>query len=465
MAFVQSYGAVKVVTGSAHLLTLENGKKILIDCGMFQGENEDKNSKPFEFNPHEIDWLILTHAHLDHVGHSPLLYKNGFSGTIIATPPTFELANIILLDSAHLMEEDYERNLKKALRRGEEELVEQPIYTKEDVESFWELERLDAIYDKEIKLEENLSVTFYNAGHILGSAFVKIEFMEEDVKKSVLFSGDLGGQNSFILPPLVDAKTADTLYIESTYGDRNHKNMDSSLVEFKEIINTTLARGGNVMIPSFAVERTQELLYIFKKMYKDGELPACKIILDSPMAISATKVYNDFPQELNQECQNYLKEDGSIFDFPYLEYAQSPEESMKINDITDRLIIIAGSGMCTGGRILHHLKHRLWNKKNALIFVGYQARKTLGRYIVDGAKMIRLYHEEIQVNAELRTINGFSAHADQAQLITWMSKFDKLGNVYLIHGEEEKQIVFKKAIFEKLGKKAHIIEEDERIFI
>lgn len=465
MAFVKSYGAVKVVTGSCHLLTLEDGKKLLIDCGMFQGENEEKNADTFDFDPSDISYLILTHAHLDHVGRAPLLFKNGFRGEIITARSTLGLASVILLDSAHLMKENYYHHFKKAQRCGEEHKVPQPLYSSMDVESFLTLPKTYAHYLEPMELDKNLSVTFYNAGHILGSAFVEISFIENGMQKNIVFSGDLGNKNDFLLPPLVDGKQADALYIESTYGDREHKNMDDSIVELKEIVINTIKNGGNVLIPSFAVDRTQELLCIFKKMSLDGELPVCRIFLDSPMAIRATRLYHKHVDELSEECQDFMEESGSIFDFPALEYIQTPDESKKINDIASGAIIIAGAGMCNGGRILEHFKHRLWNNKNAVIFVGFQAKETLGRKIVEGAEFIELYGEKIKVNAAIHTVNGFSAHADQRQLLEWISSFTRLENIYLVHGEEDKQIIFKEVIMKQLEKRAHIVEQKERIFV
>ncbi|MCK5111477.1 MAG: MBL fold metallo-hydrolase [Arcobacteraceae bacterium] len=466
MAFIQSFGAAKVVTGSAHLITLDNGKKLLIDCGMFQGENEEKNIKSFEFNPSEIDWLIFTHAHLDHVGRAPILYKEGFFGEIIATHSTFELAKVVLLDSARLAKEEYYTYYKKAQRRGEENLIKPPLYTPEEVESFLTLKKRYAVYSTPIILTKDLNITFHNAGHILGSSFVEVRFIENGVEKVLIFSGDLGNKNDMVLPFIQNVEKADVLYIESTYGDRNHKNMKKSLKEFKKTVLNTLKHGGVVLIPSFAIERTQELLCIFKLMYKNGELPAsCKIFLDSPMAIRATNVYNKYPDELSKLCQNFLKEDGSVFNFPQLEFTQTQKESQKINLIQNDAIIIAGSGMCNGGRILQHFKHRLWNKKNSVLFVGYQAKGTFGRRLVEGAKWFKFYNERIKIKASVHTINGFSAHADQTGLIRWLKHFDNLGKIFLVHGEEDKQIIFKKAIKKKLGIKAHIIEKDDEIYV
>ena len=465
MAFIQSFGAAKVVTGSAHLLNLENGTKILIDCGMFQGENEDKNSEKLEFTSDQIDYVVFTHAHLDHVGRSPLLFKEGFRGQVIATRPTFELARVIMLDSAHLMKEEYRQHFRKAQRRGEENRVKPPLYTAEEVESFLTLKKRYASYGKTIKLQKDLNITFHNAGHILGSAFVEIRFVENGVEKCVVFSGDLGNKNDVVLPVPENALEADTLYIESTYGDRNHRDIDDSISEFKNIVIETLKNGGNVLIPSFAIERTQEILCMLKFMHKNRELPVCRIFLDSPMAIRATRVYNKYTEDLSQLCQTFLKEDDSVFDFSNLEFIKTQEASKKINDIKSGTIIIAGSGMCNGGRILHHFKHRLWNKSNAVIFVGFQAKGTLGRAIVEGAEFIHLYHEKIKINASIHTINGFSAHADQSELIEWMKNFQRLENIFLIHGEEEKQIIFREEIMKQLNKRAHIVKSGEEIFV
>ncbi len=464
MAFLQSYGAAEVVTGSCHVLHLETGEKIMVDCGMFQGEHEHENFKPFAFDPSEIDMLLVTHAHLDHVGRIPKLVKEGFTGRIITLRSTFDLAEVVLLDAAHLMEEEYRTNFRKAQRRGEEEKVAKPLYTVEDVEATYDLPSTYVSYNEEIRLSKNATAIFRDAGHILDSATIQIDYIEKGQPKTIVFSGDLGNHNDMVMPDPVPVKRADTLYIESTYGDRNHKGIKDSVAEFKQVIVDTLLSQGNVLIPSFAIERTQEILCLLKQMYDNKELPLCKVYLDSPMAIRATNLYNKYHEELSQQCNDYLKRDGTIFEFPYLHYALKTDESKKINE-ENGCIIIAGSGMCTGGRILHHFKNRIWNPKNAVLFVGYQARGTLGRAIVEGKKMLKLYHEEVKVNARIYTINGFSAHADQNGLLEWMNDFDHLGNVFLIHGEKEKQLVFQKVIHEKMNKKAHIVKEKEKIWI
>ena len=458
MSIFQSHGADEVVTGSCHLLRL-NSINILVDCGMYQGENEYRNYEDFGFDPANIDILLITHAHLDHVGRIPKLVKEGFRGPIIATKATFELANIVLLDSAHLMEEEYQTKYKKAQRRGKEDRVKPPLYSVEDVESVWLLPTIYAKYDQPIQITKGVKAIFKNAGHILGSAFIEIKYKEHGKKRSFIFSGDLGSIKSIVMPTQEQPTSADYLVIESTYGDRNHKPILQSIKEFKKAVIDTLLNRGNVIIPSFAIERTQDILCILKEMKLKRELPDCKVFLDSPMAIRATEIFNRYSNELSSKCKNISKKDQDIFEFRGLHLVVSVEDSKRINQIERGAIIIAGSGMCTGGRILHHFKHQIWNPRNSVIFVGYQARGSLGREIVEGAKWIKIYHEKIRVRAKIYTINGFSAHADQHELIKWMRGFDRLGDIFLVHGEYDKQKVLKKVIKKKLKKKATIVKE------
>ncbi len=464
MALVQSFGAAEVVTGSCHLLQLDNGLKIMVDCGMFQGHVEHKNYQPFGFDPKEVDILLITHAHLDHVGRIPKLVKEGFAGRIVTLHSTLDLAEVVMLDSAHLMEEDHRTRFKKAQRRGEEDKVKPPLYTVEDVYDVYNLPLIYAKYEEEITLGKDVTAVFHNAGHILDSAIIEIHYQDKGEKKTIVFSGDLGNHNDMVMPVPDTVKEADTLYIESTYGDRNHEGIKKSEEEFKQIITDTLLSQGNVLIPSFAIERTQEILCILKTMYDNKTLPPCKIYLDSPMAIRATRLYDSYHEELSKCCNDYLKRDGSIFEFPYVQYTLTPDESKKINE-ENGCIIIAGSGMCTGGRILHHFKNRIWNPKNAVLFVGYQARGTLGRRMIEGAKSVKIYHEEIVVNARVHSISGFSAHADQSELLDWIEDFKKLNKIFLVHGEKDVQEVFQKVIHEKTQKKAHIVKEEEEIYI
>ncbi len=460
MALVKSYGAAEVVTGSCHLLELEDGLKIMVDCGMFQGHNEHKNFQHFGFDPKDVDILLITHAHLDHVGRIPKLVKEGFLGRIITLRSTLDLAQVVMLDSAHLMEEEYRTNFKKAQRRGEENKVKPPLYKVEDVDAVYDLPLIYAKYGEEITLGKDVKATFHNAGHILDSAIITIDYKEKEEQKRIVFSGDLGNHNDMVMPIPESIKNTNTLYIESTYGDRNHEGITESTQEFKEIITDTLLSQGNVLIPSFAIERTQEILCILKQMYDNKVLPPCKIYLDSPMAIRATRLYDSYHQELSKCCNDYLKRDGTIFEFPYLHYTLTPDESKKINE-EDGCIIIAGSGMCTGGRILHHFKNRIWNPKNSVIFVGYQADGTLGRKLLSGAQWIKIYHEKIRIHARIHSISGFSAHADQRELLGWIGDFETLEKIFLIHGEKDAQVVFKKAIEDKFDKKVHIVKEEE----
>ncbi|MEA3417948.1 MAG: MBL fold metallo-hydrolase [Campylobacterota bacterium] len=465
MAFLQSFGAAEVVTGSCHLLQLQCGVNILVDCGMFQGLVEERNHEPFGFDPSEVDFLLLTHGHLDHVGRIPKLVKEGFKGTIVTHRSTLDLAEVVLLDSAHLMEEGYKTRYRKAQRLGEEKEVKKPLYRTSDVRAVYHRTMIYAAYDEKINLGNGISVIFKNAGHILDSAIIQVMFEEDGAKKTVIFSGDLGNDDDLVMPSPDIIDEADALFIESTYGDRNHKGVKESDIELQEVIMETFKKEGNVLIPSFAIERTQEILCLLKQMYDRGDLPPCQIFLDSPMAIRATEIYKRYHEELSECCNDFLERDGTIFDFPYLHYTLRVKDSMKINEEDSRCIIIAGAGMCNGGRILQHFKHRLWNENNALVFVGYQVQGTMGRKIVDGAKKIKVYGEEIIVKAKVHTINGFSAHADQNGLIGWMDNFKRLEKIFLIHGERDKQEIFLKEIEKRLDKKAHIVKQGEKIGI
>jgi len=465
MAILQSYGAAEVVTGSCHLLQLQNGINLLIDCGMFQGQTEERNQNPFGFDPEEVDFLLITHGHLDHVGRIPKLVKEGFKGTIVTHRSTMDLAEVVMLDSAHLMKESYKTRYRKAQRIGKEKEVKEALYTEEDVRAVYRSPMIYTSYNEQIDLGNGIFVNFKNAGHILDSAIIEVMFEEDGLKKTVVFSGDLGNDDDLVMPSPDTVEEADVLFIESTYGDRNHKGVEESDVELQQVILDTFKNEGNVLIPSFAIERTQEILCLLKQMYDRGELPVCQIFLDSPMAIRATEIYKKYHEELSECCNEFLERDGTIFDFPYLHYTLRVQDSMKINAEDSRCIIIAGAGMCNGGRILQHFKHRLWNEKNAVVFVGYQVQGTMGRKIVDGAKKIKVYGEEIIVKAKVHTINGFSAHADQNGLIEWMSQFSRLEKIFLIHGERDKQEIFQKEIEKRLGKKSHIVKHGEKIGI
>lgn len=433
-------GAAENVTGSCFLLETEE-KRFLIDCGLFQGEDHLDNQNKFPFEPKSIDFVILTHAHLDHSGRIPYLVKLGFKGKIFCTKATFELTKIMLIDSAKVMYEDYLSASKKAIRRGEE--VKEPLYYEEDVintyDNFYILE-----YDETIKISPNLSFVLKDAGHIIGSSYIELTVKEDGKIKKILFSGDLGNRNKPIVrDPVCPSKDINYLFIESTYGDRTHKDFKSSYDELKLAISDTFSRGGNVIIPSFALERTQELLYIFREMYEKKELPPSRVFLDSPLAIKATNLFMQYYDYFDEETKNLYEKGKNPFYFPYLIFTPSIEDSKNINNYKERTIIIAGSGMCNGGRILHHLKHNLWNEKNSIIFTGFQAKGTLGRKIVDGEKYVNIYGEKIQVKAKVHTINGFSSHADRNILKNFIKSIDKIEHIFLIHGEKEVMNKFK----------------------
>ena len=465
MITLRSYGATQEVTGSCHVMSIGD-VNIMIDCGMFQGGDEEKNEQEFGFRASEIDYLLVTHAHLDHVGRIPKLVKEGFKGTIYATSATMDLAEIILLDSSKIMTEDFETKYRKALRKGRAHKLSKPLYDPVDVDkTFREITWINPEYDEYYELCEGVSFIYRNAGHILGSAFIELSYMDGGDSHTIVFSGDIGNNNDLVLPDLQKCDKTQSLYVETTYGDREHQSIDLTIEEFKKVIIKTLNESGNVLIPSFAVERTQELLCILREMHEKGELPKCKIFLDSPMATRATDVYRNYVQELSPQCQHNVKEDGTVFNFDSLVYTLTAEASRAINAIKSGTIIIAGSGMCNGGRITHHFKHRIWNDKNAVIFVGFQAKGTLGREIVEGAKWINVYGEDIIVKASIHTINGFSAHADQKGIIEWISKMQNLTKVFLVHGEKKAQEHFKETLKERLNLDAHIVAFKEKIVI
>jgi len=377
-----------------------------------------------------------------------------------------DLAEIILLDSAKIMTEDFQTRYKKALRKGKEKRLTKPLYEPLDVDkTFKMIEWVNPEYDEYYELCEGVSFIYRNAGHILGSAFIELSYMDKGDSKTIVFSGDIGNDNELVLPDLDRCSKADTLYVETTYGDREHQPIELTIKEFKDVIVKTIEAKGNVLIPSFAVERTQELLCLLREMHENGELPKCKVFLDSPMATRATAVYRNYAQELTNRCQENVQEDGTVFNFDSLIYTETPEASRGINDIKSGAIIIAGSGMCNGGRITHHFKHRIWDKRNAVVFVGFQAEGTLGREIVEGSKWINIFGEDIIVKASIHTINGFSAHADQDGILKWISKIEELKKVFLVHGEYEAQKVFKSVLKEKLNLDAHIVGFKEKILI
>lgn len=435
------HGADRGVTGSCHLVSCGD-TRILIDCGLFQGGRElaEENQEPFGFDPKAIDFLLLTHAHLDHCGRIPLLVKRGFTGEIITTAASRDLAKLVMLDSAHLQEEEAKWRLRKQARNGPQGKTSAkvaPLYTRLDALNSFDYFGRTANYNRITPLADGVTATFLDAGHILGSASILLELDEEGDQRRVLFSGDLGYSGRAILRDPAPAPKADVVVMETTYGDRLHKQLEPSVEELYAAIVDTFRRGGNVIIPSFALERTQEILYFLREGRAAGQLPtAMQVYLDSPMAISATQIFRRHPDCYDEESAALFKNGQDPFDFPGLRFTSETAESIALNTIRSGAVIIAGSGMCTGGRVRHHLKHNLWRQDCSVVFVGFAARGTLARKIVDGAETVRIYGEEILVNAQIYTIGGFSAHADRDDLLAWRSQAGKLARTFLVHGEE-----------------------------
>jgi len=449
-------GAAKTVTGSCYYVETESCK-FLVDCGMYQGSNEEEalNHEPFPFHPGDLDFVILTHAHIDHSGRIPKLYLDGFGGPIYATKATAELSAIMLPDSGHIQEFENEWVNRKRSRAGLPPV--KPLYTSQDALECVKLFR-KVHYFEDVRINDQIRVRFNDAGHILGSSILELWVKEGGKEVKVVFSGDLGNNNMPILrdPSIIDS--ADCLIIESTYGNRKHMNVENKIDRFVEIISSTEQKGGNIIIPSFAVGRTQDILYeLFKQREKYGDelmhLLEIPVYVDSPLAVSATKVFRNNLDCYDEEARAYIENGDNPLDFPGLRFTQSAEESKALNESKGSKIIISASGMCDAGRIKHHLKHNLWRKESSVVFVGYQAVGSLGRRLVDGAKKVRIFGEEITVNARIEMIEGFSGHADQDGLINWIKKFrSKPDNIFLVHGEEESMKTF-----------AELIQNDLRI--
>jgi metallo-beta-lactamase family protein len=433
------HGADHDVTGSCHQVECA-GKRILIDCGLFQGERGlvEENTEPFGFDPASIDFLLLTHAHLDHCGRLPLLVKRGFQGEIISTAASRELARLVLLDSGHLHEQEARRTIRHAARRGNRVEGSEPLYTELDALNSFDYFGRTAGYNQALDLAPGIRATFIDAGHILGSACIVLELTENGRQKTVLFSGDLGNSNRPILRDPAPPPKVDVVVMETTYGDRLHKPLEPSVEELYAAITGTMQQGGNVIIPTFALERAQEILFFLHEGVGSGRLPrTMQVFLDSPMAISATAIFERHPECYDEQTTQLFREGNDPLSLPGLHFTRETQDSIAINRMGGGLIIMAGSGMCTGGRVLHHLRHNLWRTTSSVIFVGYAANGTLARKIIDGATHVHLYGEEIPVRANIQTINGFSAHADQAELLAWHRQTGEPERTFLVHGEEK----------------------------
>lgn len=436
------HGAAGGVTGSCFLLEYRD-TRVLVDCGLFQGTTEDelKNYEPFRFDPRSIDYLILTHGHLDHCGRIPLLVKGGFRGRIICTDATSDIAKVVLLDAGKLKCEDYKREKKNSERLGKEPPLP-PLYcTMEVLDSFSYFTPVKG-YGKRLRLRD-VEVILHNAGHILGSSFVELK----TDNFSIIFSGDLGNKNKPLTSDPDPPPYTDILVTESTYGNRDHRSYQESIEEFKEAVIETLRYGGNVVIPAFAVERAQEVIYILKKLMEGKEIPPTRVFLDSPMASEVMTIMRRHRVYLRREIQDEIERGIDPFEFPYLEIVEDVEESKAINHMRG-VIIIAGSGMCNGGRILHHLKHNIWREESAIVFVGFQAVGTLGRDIVDGKKEVEIMGSLYKVRARIYTINGFSSHIGRSDLVDWIEA-SRASRIFIVHGEDEARNSLKEVISAK----------------
>lgn len=448
------YGAAEEVTGSCYLIE-NQGYRVLLECGLFQGmpKSELRNSEPFAFDPKSIDAVILSHAHIDHSGRIPLLVKSGFSGPIYTQGATRELCNIMLADSAFLNEKEAEWGNRKRVRKGLP-LIE-PLYTMEDARhAVMQFKAVD--YNTEHEIVPGVRFKLRDAGHILGASIVELVLSEGGVERTLVFSGDLGQNGVPILCDPEKVASADIVMMESTYGDRIHRSWKDTLEELKGVLRSAKHNKGNVLIPAFTVGRTQEILYLFSRYFDEWELGRWQIFLDSPMAIDATEIYSKYDDLYDREARKTFSKKGDFFYLPNFHFSKTTEDSMKLNQIRSGAIIIAGSGMCTGGRIKHHLKHNLWRRECHLIISGFQARGTLGRSIVDGAKYVRLWGETIKVASTVHTVGGLSAHADQHGLLNWYKKIKGVPPVILVHGEPDAQSVLRQRLQDELGAKVTI---------
>lgn len=464
---IKFYGGAKTVTGSNHLIEA-NGKKLLLDCGMFQGgkAEEEMNFQEFPYNPGEIDYLILSHAHIDHSGRIPKLVKEGFKGRILATKATCDLSRIMLQDSAHIQESDIEWENNKRKRSGRPLL--EPLYTLDDaLKSFSLFEEF--FYDQYIEIDDTFTLRFLDAGHIIGSAIVELWIKENDKNTKLVFSGDLGVDEKALINKPSIVESADILLLESTYGNRVHEPYKNSEDKLIKIIEDTAARGGSVIIPSFAVGRTQELIYQLNNYYdQEGfeEYKRIPVYVDSPMAFQATEAYKKNAELFNEETTKQILAGDNPFSFPNLRFVETIEESKSLNKSNFPKVIISASGMADAGRIRHHLKHHLWDEKNTILFVGYQANGSTGRKILEGAKEISLLGEIIKIKAKIEELQGLSAHADKNMLLNWVKAIkNKPRAIYLVHGEVEAQEEMQAEIQKRFNITAHIAEPGQTVEI
>ena len=443
---IEFYGAAREVTGSCHILRV-NGKVVLLDCGMFQGKRSQsaEKNKTLPVAVDEIDAVVLSHAHIDHSGRLPYLVREGYSRTIFATSATRDLCAVMLADSAHIQESD-----AKHLAKNHREFVE-PLYTMHDAVRTQEL-MVGIPYNKTFDVVSGVRCTYIDAGHILGSASVILDITENGSSKRLVFSGDIGRPGLSIIRDPVVPTAADVVIMESTYGNRDHETVTDARAQLAAVVRDTAARGGRVLIPSFAVGRTQELLYNLNALSREGAIPLIPIYVDSPLATDTTTVFEMHP-EVFDHTEDLVNKSKDLFQFPQVHFTRSVEESKSLNTANGPMVIIAASGMVEAGRILHHLQHGAGDPKNTILFVGYQAEGTLGRRIEGAPTTIRIYGEDIPLRAEVNIIDGYSAHADRAELTAWLDGIrgtsPKLGPIFLVHGEADVQDIFKTALAAK----------------
>lgn len=453
MFTVQFFGATGRVTGSMYLVRA-GGHTVLLECGLVQGSKDDEalNRAPFPMQLDEIDAVVISHAHIDHSGRVPQLVKRGYKGPIYVQDATRALCDIMLPDSGYLNEKDAEWENRKSRRKGKGRV--EPLYTRADAEDCLPLLQ-GAPYEQAVEIAPGLTLRFYDAGHILGSAIVELTFEADGRSRSLVFSGDLGFRDAPVMNSPHVLRRADAVLMESTYGDRLHRSIADTVAEMGELFRAARASDGNILIPAFTVGRTQDLLYLMQKHFDEWQLQDWQIYLDSPMGVDATRAYAHYRHLYGA---NLFVPGSDHPRLPNFHTARSTEESIAINDIRSGAIIIAGSGMCSGGRILHHLKNNVDRPNCHLVFVGFQAYGTLGRRLVDGARYVRLFGEEHAVKAQVHTIGGLSAHADQADLLNWYAAFENRPPVYLVHGEPKSQAPLAAELQARFGAKAAIAQ-------
>ncbi len=457
-------GAAQNVTGSRHMLELD-GTKLLVDCGIYQERQFlSRNWDPFPVEPNTIDAVLLTHAHLDHCGLLPKLVKEGFNGKIYCTNATAEITKIILLDSAHIQEEDAaykKRRHQKEGRKGP--YPEEPLYTTEDAQAVFPL--FSPIgYKQCTQLNNNLEACFYNAGHVLGSSIIKVTANIKGKQRVILFTGDIGRPDRPIVEDPDCFEQADYVVTESTYGDRTHEPTESIKDRLAALINEAYEQKGKIIIPSFALERSQEVLYYLNGLLLEERIPPIKVFLDSPMAAKITEVFKHHPEMFDSEMKELLRNHESPFEFPELNLTSSTDESKALNERKGPYIIIAGSGMCTGGRVKHHLANNISDPTTTVIFVGYQAVGTLGRRIVDGEENVRILGVERPVKAKIEKVKGFSAHADRDELLQWLKNLKNPPRcVFVVHGEKNSAASFADYIKDSTGWKAIVPEYQQEV--